>query len=240
MARCTLELGGKSAAIVCDDYDVESAAKLIAGRTTFLSGQTCSLLSRVVVSRKRQGALLDAMSAYYAALKVGDPFDSATGMGPLATARQRDRVEGYVAAGKAEGARLITGGGRPSHLNRGWYIEPTVFGDVDNHATIAREEVFGPFLSVIPVDSEAEAIAVANDSEYGLGGAVFTNDVDHAYAIARQVRTGTMAHNSHRTEMLIAYGGFKASGVGRQGGIEGLRSYLELKTLSLAGEPSAF
>jgi aldehyde dehydrogenase (NAD+) len=240
LARATLELGGKSAAIVCDDYDVETAAKLIAGRVQFLTGQTCSLLTRVVVSRQRQDALLQAMRAYYATVKVGDPFDPATGMGPLATSRQRDRVEGYVAAGKAEGARLITGGGRPSHLNRGWYFEPTVFGDVDNRAKIAREEIFGPVLAVIPVDSEAEAIAVANDSDYGLGGAVFTNDVDHAYRVARQIRTGTMAHNTHRTEMLIAYGGFKASGIGRQGGVEGLRSYLEAKTLSLAGEPSNF
>jgi acyl-CoA reductase-like NAD-dependent aldehyde dehydrogenase len=238
IARYTLELGGKSAAIICDDYDVESAAKLIGGRVTFLTGQTCSLLTRVIVPRQRQSALLDAMSAYFATLKVGDPFDRATGMGPLATGRQRDRVEGYVAAGKADGARLVTGGGRPSHLNHGFFFEPTVFGDVDNHSTIAREEIFGPVLSVVPVDSEAEAIAVANDSNYGLGGAVFTNDVDHAYTIARQIRTGTVAHNTHRTEMLIAYGGFKDSGVGRQGGVEGLRSYLEPKTLSLAGEPS--
>lgn len=237
LARCTLELGGKSAAIVCDDFDIEQAGKLIAGRALFLTGQTCSLLTRVIVSRHRQDALLDAMRAFYDTVNVGDPFDDDTDMGPLATAQQRDRVEDYIAKGRDEGATLVTGGGRPKHLNRGFYVEPTVFGNVDNHATIAREEIFGPVLSVIPVANEAEAIAVANDNPYGLGGAVFTDDSDRAYSIARQVRTGTMVHNTHRTEMLIAYGGFKQSGIGRQGGLEGLRSYLEPKTISLASEP---
>jgi acyl-CoA reductase-like NAD-dependent aldehyde dehydrogenase len=239
LARCTLELGGKSAAIVCDDYDIDSAAKLLAQRATFLTGQTCSLLTRVVVSRHRHDAMLEALSAHFATVKIGDPFDPATGMGPLATSRQRERVEGYIAKGKAEGATLASGGRRPAHLDRGFFIEPTVFGNVDNNSTISREEIFGPVLSVIPVDSQEQAVDVANDSAYGLGGAVFTNDVERAYAMARQMRTGTVAHNTHRTEMLIAYGGFKQSGIGRQGGVEGLRSYLEPKTLSLQSLPKA-
>ncbi|MEY4099840.1 MAG: hypothetical protein RL300_1011 [Pseudomonadota bacterium] len=239
MARSTLELGGKSAAIVCDDFDLETAAKLLAQRATFLTGQTCSLLTRIVVSKHRHDALVDALCAYYATVKVGDPFDPATGMGPLATRMQRDRVEGYIAKGIAEGATLATGGKRPAHLTRGFYIEPTVFGNVDNHATISREEIFGPVLAVIPVEDETQAVEVANDSVYGLGGAVFTDDVERAYRIGRQLRTGTVAHNTHRTEMLIAYGGFKQSGMGRLGGVEGLRGYLETKTLALQSLPKS-
>ena len=239
VARVTLELGGKSVAIVCDDFDVETAGKLLAQRATFLTGQTCSLLTRIVVSKKRHDALVDAMSAYFASIKVGDPFSPDSGMGPLATRIQRDRVEGYIAKGKAEGATLASGGRRPPGLPRGFYIEPTVFGNVDNQSTISQEEIFGPVLSVIPVLDDAQAITVANDSIYGLGGAVFTNDVERFYRIARQLRTGTVAHNTHRTEMLIAYGGFKQSGVGRLGGVEGLRGYLESKTLAMQSMPVA-
>jgi acyl-CoA reductase-like NAD-dependent aldehyde dehydrogenase len=239
VARVTLELGGKSVAIVCDDFDVETAGRLLAQRATFLTGQTCSLLTRIVVSKKRHDALVDAMSAYFASVKVGDPFSPDSGMGPLATRIQRDRVEGYIAKGKAEGATLASGGRRPPGLQRGFYIEPTVFGNVDNRSTISQEEIFGPVLSVIPVQDDAQAIAVANDSIYGLGGAVFTNDVERFYRIARQLRTGTVAHNTHRTEMLIAYGGFKQSGIGRMGGVEGLRGYLESKTLAMQSMPTA-
>jgi aldehyde dehydrogenase (NAD+) len=239
LARFTLELGGKSAAIVCDDYDVATAAKLLAQRATFLTGQTCSLLTRVIVSHQRHDEMVEALAAQFAAVKVGDPFDPATGMGPLATARQRDRVESYIAKGQAEGATLAFGGHRPAHLDRGFYIEPTVFGNVESHTAISREEIFGPVLAVMPVANEQQAVAVANDNAYGLGGAVFTNDVERAYTMARQLRTGTVIHNTHRTEMLIAYGGFKQSGLGRQGGIEGLRSYLELKTVSLQSMPKA-
>lgn len=187
--------------------------------------------------RHKQQDVLDGMRDYYGTLKIGDPFDPEVGMGPLATGRQRDRVKSYVAKATAEGARLVIGGNRPSHLNRGYFVEPTVFADVNNHDTIAREEVFGPVLAVIPVADEAEAIAVANDSDFGLGGAVFTADADHALAIARQVRTGTMAHNAHRTEALVGYGGFKQSGIGRLGGVQGLTAHLEPKTVSLAARP---
>jgi len=239
IARCSLELGGKSPALVLDDYDIETAAKTIASRATFLSGQVCSSLTRIIVSRQRHDALVDALAAQFAQVAVGDPFDPAMGMGPLATARQRERVEGYIAKGQAEGARLATGGGRPRHLSCGYFVEPTVFGNVDNRSTIAQEEIFGPVLSVIPVADEAQAVAVANDSLYGLGGAVFTHDVDRAYAVARHIRTGTVSHNSHRTEMFIGYGGFKQSGIGREGGVEGLRAFMEAKTISLAGVPTA-
>ena len=168
---------------------------------------------------------------------VGDPLDPATQMGPLAMRRQRDRVEGYIAKGKAEGAKLATGGGRPAHLNRGFYIEPTVFGNVDNSSTIARDEIFGPVLSVIPADNEAQAVDIANDTIYGLNASVFTNDVDRAYATARELRSGTVGHNSWRTDFNIAFGGFKQSGIGREGGTEGLLPFLEAKTILLDQRP---
>src|SRR5262245_20312774 len=161
IARCTLELGGKSAAVILDDYDVGKAAATIAGGAAFLTGQVCSSLTRIVVTKQRHDALVDALSASFGKVKVGDPHDPSTGMGPLAMKRQRERVEGYIAKGKAEGARLATGGGRPKELPRGFFIEPTVFGNVDNHSTIAREEIFGPVLSVIAADSEAQAVEIA-------------------------------------------------------------------------------
>jgi betaine-aldehyde dehydrogenase len=159
-------------------------------------------------------------------------------MGPLATQRQRDRVEDYIASARRDGFTLATGGGRPKGVDRGWFVEPTVFGHVDNAARIAREEIFGPVLAVIPVDDEVEAIAVANDSPFGLAGAVFTDDADRAYAVARQLRTGTVSHNMLRLDFSIAFGGFKQSGVGREGGVEGLLSYLETKTVLLDGRPA--
>jgi len=239
IARCTLELGGKSAAVVLDDYDVDVVAQSLAGSTRLISGQVCSSLTRVIVSRARHDRLVDAMSAAFAAIKVGDPFDSATEMGPLATSRQRDRVEGYIALGNAEGATLATGGRRPAHLRRGYFVEPTVFANVQNTMRIAREEIFGPVVSVIPADNEKLAIDIANDTDYGLNASVFTNDVERAYDIARQIRAGTVGHNSFRTDFSIAFGGFKQSGIGREGGREGMLPFLESKTVILDAEPAA-
>jgi acyl-CoA reductase-like NAD-dependent aldehyde dehydrogenase len=238
IARCTLELGGKSAAVILDDYDIEKAASTIAGRATFLTGQVCSSLTRIVVPRKRHDAMVEALSESFGKVKVGDPFDPSIQMGPLAMSRQRDRVEGYIEKGKAEGATLATGGSRPAHLNRGYFIEPTVFGNVDNHSTIAREEIFGPVLSVIPAEDEANAVEIANDTIYGLNASVFTNDVERAYATARQLRSGTVGHNSFRTDFSIAFGGFKQSGIGREGGTEGLQPFLEAKTVILDDMPT--
>ena len=173
-------------------------------------------------------------------MQVGDPFDAQTQMGPLVAERQRDRVEGYIAKGVAEGATLATGGGRPKHLDRGWFIEPTVFGNVDNSSTIAQEEIFGPVLSVIPAQNEQEAIAIANDTIYGLNASVFTNDVERARDVARQLRSGTVGHNAFRTDFGIAFGGFKQSGIGREGGTEGLLPFLETKTVILEGRPAEY
>ena len=238
IARCTLELGGKSAAVILDDYDLGKAAAKISGMASFLTGQVCSSLTRIVVSKNRHDELVEALAASFSATRVGDPFDTATQMGPLAMRRQRDRVEGFIAQGKAEGAKLATGGGRPANLNRGFFIEPTVFGNVDNSFTIAREEIFGPVLSVIPADNEVDAVRIANDTNYGLNASVFTNDADRAYATARQLRSGTVGHNSFRTDFTISFGGFKQSGIGREGGTEGLHPFLETKTVILDAMPS--
>ena len=160
-------------------------------------------------------------------------------MGPLAVSRQRDRVLGYIEKGVAEGATLATGGGRPAHLDTGWFVEPTVFGNVDNSSTIARDEIFGPVLSVIPAEDERDAVAIANDTVYGLNASVFTADVDRAREVAGQLRAGTVGHNSFRTDFGIAFGGFKQSGIGREGGTEGLLPFLETKTVILEERPSS-
>ena len=173
-------------------------------------------------------------------MRVGDPFDEQTQMGPLAMRRQRDRVEGYIAKGIDEGATLAAGGGRPKDLERGWFIEPTVFGNVDNSSTIAQEEIFGPVLSVIPADDERDAVRIANDTIYGLNSSVFTQDVDRAREVAGQLRAGTVGHNGFKTDFGMAFGGFKQSGIGREGGREGLLPFLETKTVILDAPPSGY
>lgn len=238
MGRFTMELGGKSAAIILDDYDVEEAAKAIARRAIDMTGQVCAALTRVIVPQARHDAFVDALSAAFAKVVVGNPFDPDTRMGPLATARQRDMVEGHIAEALDAGALLATGGRRPPHLDRGYYLEPTVFGNVDPGSRMAREEVFGPVLSVIPARDEAHAVDLANDTIFGLNNAVFTNDVDRAYQLARQLRSGTVGHNGMKVDYTIAFGGFKQSGVGREGGLEGLKPYLESKTVILQDRPS--
>lgn len=164
-------------------------------------------------------------------MKVGDPNDPSVQLGPLISERQRDRVEGYIAKGKAEGARLVLGGGRPEGLDRGWFVEPTIFADVDNKSTIAQEEIFGPVLSVIPYETEDEAVAIANDSVYGLAGSVWTTDIEHGAEIAARVRTGTYAINWYAFDPSSPFGGYKASGLGRENGPEGLDSFCEQKSL---------
>lgn len=240
IARCTLELGGKSAAVILDDYDVEQAAAHIAAYAPMLSGQVCSSLTRLVISKHRHDAFAEAMAVAFKQINVGDPADAATGMGPLAMSRQRDRVEGYIAKGREEGAVVATGGGRPAHLNLGYFVEPTVFANVDNNMTIAREEIFGPVVSIIPADNEAHAVEIANDTLFGLNSSVFTNDPTRAYQVARQLQAGTVGHNWFRSDFTIAFGGFKQSGIGREGGTEGLLPFLEAKTIILEGEPKLF
>ena len=237
IARVTLELGGKSAAVIMDDYEPELVAEALAGPTCLMSGQVCSGLSRVIVNRRRHDALVDALSARFSQIRIGDPFDENSDLGPIAMRRQLERIETLIDAGKQEGARLAFGGGRPAGPNRGFFIEPTIFGNVDNDSTIAREEIFGPVLSVIPVDSEDDAIRVANDTIYGLNNSVFTHDPERAYRVARRLRSGTVGHNNFRTDFGLAFGGSKQSGIGREGAEAGLQAYLEAKAVILEGKP---
>ncbi len=234
LRRVTLELGGKSAAIVCDDADLDEVIGPIVGAGTMNNGQACVAQTRILLPRARYKEGVEALAAAVGNLKVGDPADFATEVGPLVAERQRDRVLGYVAKGKAEGARLVVGGGRPKAFERGYFVEPTLFADVDNGMTVAREEIFGPVLCAIPYDDEADAIRIANDSEYGLSGSVWTSDPKRGVAIARRIRSGTHNVNFFMMAMTGPFGGFKNSGLGRELGPEGLRAYLEPKTICLA------
>jgi aldehyde dehydrogenase (NAD+) len=233
IARCTLELGGKSAAIILPDFDIGAAAEALARTITMSAGQICATLSRAIVPRQRQAEFTDAVAAIMRTITVGDPFQPTTQMGPVAMKRQLDRVEGYVAVARQEGATLVTGGARVTDLNRGYYYQPTLFTDVTRGMRIAQEEVFGPVLAVQPYDSEAEAIAIANDSSFGLYGAVFTHDETAAWRVVRGVRTGTISQNMFRFDSALPFGGFKQSGLGREGGREGLATYTELKAVIL-------
>jgi betaine-aldehyde dehydrogenase len=231
LKRVSLELGGKSAAIILDDVDLPSSIGMLAFAGLMNSGQACVAQSRVLAPRSRYDEVVDALVDAARAMPVGDPLDPATQLGPLVSERQRDRVEGYIAKGKAEGARLVLGGGRPAGHDTGWFVEPTVFADVDNKMTIAQEEIFGPVLSVIPYDTEDEAVRIANDSDYGLAGSVWTSDVEHGLEVARQVRTGTYGINWYAFDMGSPFGGFKSSGLGREAGPEGLAAFCELKSI---------
>ncbi len=229
----TLELGGKSAAILLDDVDLDASMESLFGVTFLNNGQICWLNTRVLAPKSRYGEVVDALTELAESLKVGDPLDPETKVGPLVSARQRERVEGYIAKGKSEGARLTTGGGRPTGLDSGYFVQPTVFADLDNTATIAREEIFGPVLSVIPFGDEAEALAIANDSEYGLGGSVWSSDLERAAALAGRVKSGTVGVNHYTNDPVAPFGGIKSSGMGRELGPEGLHTFQHLHTVYL-------
>jgi acyl-CoA reductase-like NAD-dependent aldehyde dehydrogenase len=230
----TLELGGKSAAIVLDDADLAGATEALFGATMMNNGQTCVNCTRVLAPRTRYDEVLEVFSGLANALVVGDSLDPATQVGPMASARQRDRVEGYIEKGRAEGGRVVAGGGRPPEQDRGWFVQPTIFADVDNSDTIAREEIFGPVLAVIPYDGVDQAVAIANDSEFGLGGSVWSCDPERARDVARRVQTGTIGINHYVLDPAAPFGGVKASGIGRELGPEGLEAYLQLQSIYTA------
>lgn len=238
IARFSLELGGKSAAIVLDDADLDEAVKTLVPAAMMHAGQGCALLTRVLVSRRRRDALAERYAAALQALKIGDALDPATQLGPLAMKRQLERVEGFVAKGVSEGARIVTGGRRPAQCSRGFFLEPTLFVDVDNAMSIAREEIFGPVVSMIAYDTVDDAIRIANDSPFGLNGAVYTNDKDEAYRVARRVRAGNFTQNGLAHDPKFPFGGFKQSGIGRENGPEGLALYGEMKTIYMAEAPA--
>jgi acyl-CoA reductase-like NAD-dependent aldehyde dehydrogenase len=226
----TLELGGKSAAIILDDADIASNAQNLFAATLLNNGQTCFLGTRVLAPRSRYDEVLQVFGGLAGALQVGDAMDPATQIGPMASKRQQERVEGYIAKGKAEGARVVAGGDK-SDQERGWFVKPTIFADVENSYTIAQEEIFGPVLSVIPYDSDDEAVAIANDSEYGLGGSVWTADQERGEAVAKRVQTGSIGINHYMIDPAAPFGGLKQSGLGKELGPEGLDSYLSTTSI---------
>ncbi|MET0821069.1 MAG: aldehyde dehydrogenase [Aeromicrobium sp.] len=229
----TLELGGKSAGIILDDADLrpEAIAQELVPAMIVNNGQTCFISSRILAPRSRYEEVVDLVTGLASSLPVGDALDPATVIGPMATEAQRDKVESYIAKGRADGFRVTTGGGRPAHLDRGWFVEPTVFADVDNSSVLAQEEIFGPVLCVIPYDTVDDAVALANDSDYGLAGTVWSADQDRAAAVARRIHTGTIGVNRYLPDPGAPFGGWKASGMGSELGPEGMEAYLHIQTL---------
>ncbi|HEX5143797.1 MAG TPA: aldehyde dehydrogenase [Mycobacterium sp.] len=231
----TLELGGKSAAIILDDADLDATINGLRTQSFANNGQTCYLNSRILAPRSRYAEVVDAIAAMAEGLTVGDPLELATDIGPVVSERQRERVLGYIDAGTADGAKIVAGGAIPKDQPRGWFVEPTVFADVSNEHRIAQEEIFGPVLAVIAYDDDADAVRIANDSEYGLGGTVWSADTDRATAVARSVHTGTIGVNAYNLDIAAPFGGVKASGLGRELGPEGLDAFLETKSIYRSG-----
>jgi acyl-CoA reductase-like NAD-dependent aldehyde dehydrogenase len=227
----TLELGGKSAAILLEDVDLDAFAAQLPSLCIPMAGQFCYANSRILAPASRYDEIVEAVATAASSIPAGDPFDDATVLSPLVAERQLHRVERYVETGRNEGADLVVGGRRPSGQKRGWYYEPTVFKNVDNRMTIAQEEIFGPVVTVIRYEDEAEAIALANDSVYGLGGSVFTADHSHGVDIARKIEAGTVGVNRYLVPANAPFGGYKASGLGRELGPQALHPYLEVKSI---------
>jgi len=227
----SLELGGKSAAIVLDDVALETHFADLFAACFLNTGQTCYLSTRVLVPRQRYAEIVDGFADLARSLAVGDPLDPRTQIGPVVTAGQRERVEGFISRAAADGARTVVGGRRPAGIDTGWFVEPTVFADVDPSSELAREEVFGPVLALTPYETVDDAVAMANDSAYGLAGSVWTEDQDRGMDVARRVRTGTFGINGFRIDLGSPFGGIKSSGLGRELGPEGLAAYQQVKTI---------
>lgn len=231
--RLQLELGGKSAAVLLEDVDLATMMPVLAMSAWANTGQACSANTRVIAPRARYEEVVEAYAAAAASEVVGDPMDRATTLGPLVSQRQWDRVMSYIELGKQEGAKLVTGGSRPGHPDSGYYVQPTVFADVDNGMRIAREEIFGPVTVIIPYDTEDDAVALANDSDLGLAGSVMGTDEERALSIARRIESGCVAVNGFLPPMSAPFGGVKLSGIGREHGPEGYDSFLEYATYRL-------
>jgi aldehyde dehydrogenase (NAD+) len=230
---CTLELGGKSAAILLEDADLDATLPMLAFSGVMNSGQACVAQTRILAPRSRYDEIVEKIASFVSAMPVGMPDDPNAAIGPLISEKQRERVEGYIKKGIEEGARLVTGGGRPEGVDGGYFVQPTVFADVDNSMTIAQEEIFGPVLAIIPYDTEEDAVRIANDSVYGLAGSVWTTDNKKALEIASKIRTGTYAVNMYAFDPGAPFGGYKNSGIGRENGPEGIEQYVEHKSVLL-------
>jgi aldehyde dehydrogenase (NAD+) len=229
--RVTLELGGKSAAVLLDDVDLDAFTPFVASACAPFSGQICRALTRVLAPRSRYDEVVEAVADAMGELTIGDPLDPQARLGPVVSARQRARVEDYIRGGRDDGAKVVLGGGRPAGFETGYYVEPTLFSGVGNQMRIAREEIFGPVLAVIPFDDDEDALRICNDSDYGLGGAIFTGDADRGLALARRVQSGSVGVNHYALPIDAPFGGVKQSGIGRELGPEGLAAYLETKAI---------
>lgn len=229
--KVCLELGGKSAFVVLDDAPFDKAIAAGVNNCMQNSGQTCSAWTRMLVPRARHDEAVELAKAQLAKLTMGDPFDKNTRLGPLASAGQRDSVLEFISQGKKEGATLVAGGGRPAEPAKGFYVEPTIFANVDNKMAIAQEEIFGPVLVIIPYDTEADAVAIANDSPYGLAGGVWAGTPERALGVAKKLRTGQVDINGGRFNVLAPFGGYKKSGIGREIGPLALEEFFQLKSI---------
>ncbi|MGH3674469.1 MAG: aldehyde dehydrogenase [Mycobacterium sp.] len=235
LKRVSLELGGKSAAIILDDADIDHTVKQLKMASLMNNGQACVAQTRILVSQRRHDEVVDALAEMMSGLQVGDPADEATDVGPLVAHRQQQRVGGYIQSGVDEGARIVLGG-NDKPFDRGWYVSPTLFADATNEMRIAREEIFGPVLTVLRYTEESDAIRIANDSDYGLAGSVWTADAAHGLEIAAEIRTGTYGINMYMLDTSCPFGGFKQSGIGREFGAEGLSEYIEIQSTVSAGK----
>lgn len=235
LKRVSLELGGKSAAIILDDADVGKTVAALKTASLMNNGQACVAQTRILVSERRHDEVVDALAEMMSALCVGDPADEATDIGPLVAQRQQRRVQDYIRCGKTEGARVVIGG-EDSPIERGWYVRPTLFTEATNNMLIAREEIFGPVLTILTYRDEDDAVRIANDSDYGLAGSVWTADTTHGLEVAARVRAGTYGINMYTLDTSAPFGGFKQSGIGREFGREGLDEYVELQTVLCKGK----
>ena len=231
--RVALELGGKSAAIVCADADLATVVPELAKASVINSGQACAAQTRILIPRSRYEEYVSALADAYGSMKVGDPSDPETELGPMIHEGHFNRVKACINAGVEEGARLVTGGGTPEHLELGYFVEPTLLADVTNDMQVAREEIFGPVVCAIAYDDIDDAIGIANDSEMGLSGSVWTADVEAGIEIGRKIQTGNFTINGFSMDIAAPFGGYKSSGLGRELGEEGLQDYLEFKSINL-------
>ena len=231
-----LELGGKSAFIVLDDADITKVLPGV-GMLCTHAGQGCAITTRILLPRSSYAQGVEIAKASFEKLAYGDPTNPAHLMGPVVSRRQHERVLGYIEKGKREGARLLTGGGVPKHLKKGFYVEPTLFADVDPDSTIAQQEIFGPVLCLIPFDDDDDAVRIANNSIYGLSGSVTSASEERALAVARRIRSGTLSVNGGMWfDVDSPFGGYRQSGVGRENGVMGFEEYLETKVIALPGK----